>query len=53
MIIATFLVFVPVFLITRNSMENHGLWLSLILFLVGRGAGQTLMAKRDVLNTRS
>ncbi len=50
MIIATFFVFLPVFFLSRASMENHGLWLALILFLIARGAGQTLMAKREVLS---
>lgn len=49
MIVATFLVFVPVFLIARNSMENHGLWLALILFLLARGAGQTILANSAIL----
>jgi len=50
MIFATVLVFVPVFFLTRNSMENHGLWLALILFLVARGAGQAVMAKKEIFS---
>ena len=48
MIIATLLVFVPVFFLTRAALANHGLWLALILFLVARGAGQTVLAKKDI-----
>lgn len=50
MIIATVLVFVPVFFLSRSSMENHGLWLALILFLAARGAGQTFLARREIYN---
>ena len=50
MIIATVMVFVPVFFLSRGSMDNHGLWLALILFLVARGAGQTALAKKEVYN---
>ncbi|MBT7095437.1 MAG: MATE family efflux transporter, partial [Bacteroidetes bacterium] len=53
MLIATFLVFVPVFFATRNSMENHGLWLALILFLVARGASQTFLAKKHIYTKAS
>ncbi len=52
MIIATVLVFIPVFLITRNCMENHGLWLALLLFLVARGAGQTFMARKSIFKLK-
>jgi MATE family multidrug resistance protein len=50
MIIATVLVFVPVFFLSRDSMGNHGLWLALILFLAARGAGQTVLAKKEIYN---
>jgi MATE family multidrug resistance protein len=52
MIIATVLVFIPVFLITHNCMENHGLWLALLLFLVARGAGQTFMARKSIFKLK-
>jgi len=48
MIIATILVFVPVYFLTRSPLANHGLWLALILFLVARGLGQTLLAKKHI-----
>jgi MATE family multidrug resistance protein len=50
MIIATVLIFIPAFFLTKGSMENHGLWLSLILFLLARGTGQTILAKKDIYN---
>ena len=52
MIIATVLVFIPVFIISRNSMENHGLWLALILFLVARGAAQSFIAKKAIYQSK-
>lgn len=48
MIIATLAVFVPVFFLTRDYLANHGLWLALILFLVARGSGQTILAKKEI-----
>jgi len=48
MIIATALVFIPCFLLTKNSMGNHGLWLALILFLAARGIGQSVLAKKAI-----
>jgi MATE family multidrug resistance protein len=48
MLIATLIVFVPVYFLSRGSMLNHGLWLALILFLIARGAGQTVLAKKSI-----
>lgn len=48
MLAATLLVFVPAFFLLRDHLNNHALWLALILFLVARGAAQTLLARRSV-----
>lgn len=48
MIIATILVFVPVFFLSKPMFGNHALWLALILFLVARGLGQTILARKSV-----
>ena len=48
MLIATILVFVPVYFLSRGALLNHGLWLALILFLAARGAGQTVLAKKSI-----
>lgn len=48
MIIATALVFIPAFFLFKDQLGNHALWLALILFLLARGFGQTVMAKKFV-----
>lgn len=48
MILATALVFVPSFFLFRDQLGNHALWLALILFLIARGAGQAMMAKKAI-----
>jgi len=48
MLAATIVVFVPVFFLLKPSMDNHALWLALILFLAGRGLSQTILAKKEV-----
>ncbi len=48
MLFATFVFFVPVFFIFRESLGNHALWLALLLFLIGRGLGQTVLYRREL-----
>jgi len=48
MLVATVLVFLPVWFIWGNSMENSGLWLSFLLFLSARSIIQSIAAKRAV-----
>ncbi|GET20019.1 MATE family efflux transporter [Prolixibacter denitrificans] len=48
MLAATFLLFVPGFLLFKNSMGNDALWLAMILFVFGRGLFQTILAKRAI-----
>jgi len=48
MLVATVLVFLPVWYIWGNSMENSGLWLSFLLFLSARSIIQSIAAKRAV-----
>ncbi len=50
MIASTVLVFVPVYLLLRNSLGNHSLWLALILFMSSRGIFQTIIAKRVIIS---
>ncbi|NOZ46326.1 MAG: MATE family efflux transporter [Chlorobi bacterium] len=48
MLLASFIIFMPVYYFTQSSLGNHGLWLSLILFLFGRGLFQTLWAPKAI-----
>lgn len=43
MLIAVFVVFFPVWLLTHVYLHNHALWLAFILFLFARGAAQSVI----------
>ncbi len=43
MIAATFFVFVPAYFLFQNTLGNHALWLSMMLFMLGRGVFQTML----------
>jgi MATE family multidrug resistance protein len=49
MLIATVLVFFPVYLVAGKLAGNHGLWLAFLLFMATRGITMTLMARGAVL----
>lgn len=48
MLAATFLVFIPSYILTVNHLQNHSIWLAMVLFMFGRGLFQTIIAKRAV-----
>ena len=48
LLIATFLVFLPSYYLFREPLGNHGLWLSLMLFMVARGTLLTLFRKKYI-----
>jgi len=48
MLLATGVVYVPVYYLSINNLGNHGLWLALITFLLSRGIFQTLWARKAV-----
>lgn len=48
MIVASALVFMPAYFISKIWIGNHGLWLALLLFLIARGAGQWLLSRRAI-----
>ena len=50
MIFSTFLVFLPSYYLLAHLWGNHGLWLSMILFVLARGISQTILAKKVVWN---
>lgn len=46
--ISTFFVFIPTFYLTRNNMQNHGLWLAMLLFMVSRGIFLTIRSPKAI-----
>jgi MATE family multidrug resistance protein len=49
MIFSTVLVFVPTWYLLDRFFGNHGLWLAMLLFMVARGASQTVLYRRAIL----
>lgn len=50
MLIATFLVFLPVYFVAVSYIGNHAIWLAMTLFMVARGATLTAFAPKYILN---
>ncbi len=50
MLIATVLVFIPVFYLSVDYLGVHALWLSMIAFMVARGVALTLLAPKHIYN---
>ena len=48
LIISTIIIFIPAYYLLRVPMGNHGLWLALMLFMIGRGLLLSLYAKRSI-----
>jgi len=46
---STFLVFAPVYYFLNPSLENHALWLGMILFMFSRGVFQTILYRKVIL----
>ena len=51
MIIATILVFFPAWHILTPRLENHGLWISFLCFMIARSVAMTFMAKRNIIQS--
>ena len=49
LLIATFCIFLPSYFVCYPLMGNHGIWLSLSLFMLSRGVIQSLLYKKKVL----
>ena len=47
---ATFVVFLPVYFISRHYIGNHGLWLAMMLFMAVRGMMLTLYARKAIFS---
>ncbi|MGD9899991.1 MAG: MATE family efflux transporter [Calditrichaceae bacterium] len=50
MMLSTFLVFLPVWFLSRIYIGNHGLWLAMISFMVMRAISLSFMAKRHIFD---
>lgn len=48
MVISTFLIFFPVYLILKTEYNNNALWIAMLLFYLSRGVMQTLLSKRVI-----
>lgn len=48
MLVATFGLFVPSFVIGQNYLGNHTLWLAMLLFMLGRGVAQSVIAPKSI-----
>lgn len=50
MLMATFILFYPVYFLMQNLMGNHALWFAMILFMAGRGIFQTVVVRRFIFS---
>ncbi|MBP6978922.1 MAG: MATE family efflux transporter [Lentimicrobiaceae bacterium] len=50
--VATFLIFLPTYFISREYIGNHGLWLAMLLFMVTRGVMLSLYARKILVMSR-
>jgi len=48
LLIATFIVFIPSYYLFREPLGNHGLWLSMMLFMIARGVLLTFFRKKYI-----
>lgn len=49
MLIATLLVFLPAFYLSVDYLDNHAIWLAMVLFMIARGITLTLYAPKYIL----
>ncbi|MDZ7691552.1 MAG: MATE family efflux transporter [Balneolaceae bacterium] len=50
MLIATLLIFLPTFYLSIGYLNNHAIWLAMVLFMIARGVTLTLYAPKHILN---
>jgi MATE family multidrug resistance protein len=50
LLISTFVVFIPSYYILIKPLENNGLWLAIMLFMISRGLILTLAAKKSIFS---
>jgi MATE family multidrug resistance protein len=50
MLLATLLVFLPVYFFTFDTWQNHSLWLAMVLFMITRSVSLSIMAPRHIFS---
>jgi len=50
LILSTILVFLPSYFLFKDIFGNHGIWLSITLFMLSRGLIQTFLAQKVIFN---
>lgn len=53
LLISTLFVFLPSFFLLKQIFGNHGIWLSMTLFMISRGVFLTLMVNKTIYNRLS
>ncbi len=48
MLVSAFVVFLPIYFLTKSFLGNHSLWLALTMFMLVRGLALTLTAKKNI-----
>ncbi len=48
LLVATILIFLPAYYLLNGSLENHALWLSMMLFMITRGIMLTLFKDKYI-----
>lgn len=49
MIISTIFIFIPSLYILMPALNNHGLWISFLLFMTARGISMSFMARKNII----
>ncbi len=52
MIAATLVVFIPAYYISKPLIDHHSLWFSLLLFMLARSIGLSLLFKKNILSIK-
>jgi MATE family multidrug resistance protein len=50
MLVCLFIIYLPLYFLLYDSMQNHALWLALSVFMVSRGISLAIYYKREVVN---
>ncbi len=52
MVLAVFVVFLPTWILTKDLLGNHALWLAMTLLMVTRGVGLALLSGKLIISSR-
>lgn len=53
MVVSTLVVFLPIYLLFKESIGNHALWLALLMFMVSRGVLLTWLAPKIIFQKKN